>query len=94
MKLTPVKYATSHEDFFIELRNSEKNHWAVIRHGLVLNKDLQMEYEPLPSSRDEEFFQRCRFNSPEEASEYLQKFLEVETARIEAKLAQLKEQNK
>lgn len=38
---------------------SEK--WAVRRNGRVLNKQGEWEWEPMPSSRDEEFLARCRF---------------------------------
>ncbi len=41
--------------------------WA-IKMGLhVLNKFGQWEYEPIPSSRDEAYFERCRYSTPEEA---------------------------
>ena len=41
--------------------------WAVVDHGLVLNKSGEWEYEPIPSSRDDEFLARCRFDSFDEA---------------------------
>src|SRR6185503_10161215 len=41
--------------------------WAVRRAGFCLAKDGEWEWEPLPSSRDEEFLSRCRFFSYEEA---------------------------
>jgi hypothetical protein len=41
--------------------------WAVRRHGDCLNKQGEWEYEPMPSSRDDEFLARCRFDSPAEA---------------------------
>jgi hypothetical protein len=81
LNLTPVKYATNQEEVYIELRNPEQNHWAVTRHGSVLNKDLEFEYEPMPSSRDEDFFNRCRFRSVEEAAQYLTKYQERKAKR-------------
>lgn len=39
--------------------------WAVRRNVRCLNKQCEWEYEPQPSSRDESFFSRCRFVSPE-----------------------------
>jgi hypothetical protein len=41
--------------------------WAVRRNGDCLNKDGEWEWEPLPSSRDDEFIKRCRFASHTEA---------------------------
>lgn len=41
--------------------------WAVCHLGFVLNKELEWEDEPLPSSRTEEFIQRTRWGSYEEA---------------------------
>ena len=35
--------------------------WAVRRGGNVLGRDGEWEYEPLPSSRDDDFFARFRF---------------------------------
>lgn len=43
--------------------------WTVRRHGYCLNREAEWEYEPMPSSRDDEFFGRCRFDSLEEAVE-------------------------
>lgn len=41
--------------------------WAVRRMGECLNKSGEWEWEPMPSSRDDEFLERCRFASAEEA---------------------------
>lgn len=41
--------------------------WAVLDCGFVLNKDGVWEYEPMPSSRDDEFLDRCRFDTFEDA---------------------------
>jgi hypothetical protein len=37
--------------------------YAVRCAGSVINKDGEWEYEPQPSSRDEDFFARCRFDT-------------------------------
>lgn len=37
--------------------------WAVRRMSACLNRDGEWEYEPMPSSRDDEFYARCRFDS-------------------------------
>lgn len=35
--------------------------WAVVETGCCLNHDGEWEVEPLPSSRDDAFLERCRF---------------------------------
>lgn len=47
----------------------EKAKWAVRDGGDCLNKKGKFEYEPMPSSRTEDFLNRCRFSSTEEALE-------------------------
>ena len=46
--------------------------WAVRRNGNCLGKGGEWEYEPMPSSRDDEFLERCRFSTPMEAFQCLQ----------------------
>lgn len=41
--------------------------WAILDHKFCLDKDGDWVIQPLPSSRDDEFMQRCRFDSAEEA---------------------------
>lgn len=41
--------------------------WVVCQAGEVLNKKGHWEWEPLPSSRTDNFLQRTRFDSPQEA---------------------------
>jgi hypothetical protein len=48
--------------------------WAIREHGLVFNKEGKWEDEPMPSSRNKEFFTRCRFSSVDEALEVWFKF--------------------
>jgi hypothetical protein len=52
----------------LELRSDRggKKKWAIVDNG-VLNKKGDWEYEPLPSSRDDAFLERTRFDSIEEA---------------------------
>mgnify|MGYP001192268883 CR=1 FL=1 len=75
MKLTPVKFETDNNDVFIEMRKqrdkSEK--WVITRHGSVLAKDCEWEFEPSPSSRDDAFIERTRFNTFDEAVQFLSK---------------------
>lgn len=41
--------------------------WAVRRLGRCLNRAGEWEFEPMPSSRDEAFLARCRFQGREDA---------------------------
>ena len=46
--------------------------WAVIDEcGFVLAKNEQWDYEPTPSNRTEEFIRNTRFETPEQALEFL-----------------------
>lgn len=38
--------------------------WAIRFKGLTMNRDGEWEWEPIPSSRDDEYMQRCRFGAP------------------------------
>lgn len=46
--------------FVITIEDRGKG-WAVCWMGDVLTKDGTWEWEPRPSSRDDDFFRRCRF---------------------------------
>jgi hypothetical protein len=41
--------------------------WAVRQLSHCLNRDGEWEYQPQPSSRDDAFYARCRFDSLEQA---------------------------
>lgn len=41
--------------------------WAIRKNGNVLNKEGEWEWEPMPSSRDDEFLARARFATAEQA---------------------------
>ena len=48
--------------------SDEKPDTFAIRHcGDCLNKSGQWEYEPMPPHREDDFYERCRFASIEEA---------------------------
>lgn len=52
----------------VRVRNRETDErWAVRDGQFCLNKQGKFEYEPLPSNRDDAFFERCRWDSPHEA---------------------------
>lgn len=38
--------------------------WAVRFKGMTLNARCEWEWEPIPSSRDEDYIRRCRFATP------------------------------
>jgi hypothetical protein len=44
--------------------------WAIVGDCGCLAHDGEWEYEPLPSSRSEEFFERCRWYTAAEAMEF------------------------
>jgi len=48
--------------------------YAVRQAGAVLSKSGEWEHEPIPSSRDDAFFLRCRFDSWEEAAKAILKY--------------------
>ena len=54
----------------------EKNIWKVYYFRECLSKDLEWVYESQPSSRTEDFLEKTRFSSPEEALLCYKKFLE------------------
>lgn len=50
--------------------------WAVYRNGSPLSKEGEWEYEPIPSSRDDAYLKRCRYDSIEEALRHWQEWLQ------------------
>ena len=51
--------------------------WAVRKGGNCLTKTGEWEWEPMPSSRTDDFYERCRFESLEKA---LQTYLDSSNA--------------
>jgi hypothetical protein len=43
----------------------------------VLNKLGEWEFEPLPSSRDDDFLSRCRYATPIDARDSFMRFLQA-----------------
>ena len=62
-ELSPPRFVRMNSPFY----DGEK--WAVRWHGRCLTKTAEWEYEPLPSSRDDAFYARCRFDTLEQAVE-------------------------
>lgn len=59
--ISPVTFDRMRSPFY------EGEKWAVRRNSSCLAKDGEWEYELIPSSRDDEFYARCRFDSLAEA---------------------------
>ena len=58
--------ARGRADAFLERRGIyDEDRWAISDRGAVLNNLLEWEWEPLPSSRDDEFLERTRFTMKE-----------------------------
>ena len=53
--------------------------WKVDAEAMCLNKSGEWEYEPLPSSRDDDFMARCRFATADKAIEAARKALKEPT---------------
>lgn len=81
MKLIPMTYAIKElQDIFLENRDPEQRHpdrssWAIVSGSECMAKDGEWEYEPMPSNRDEDFFERCRYTY-EEAVQALEKLVD------------------
>lgn len=63
--MKPVKYYIGN-DIYLENRDPEDRFghgkvWAITRHGSCFNTELEWEWEPMPSSRDEEYLNRNRY---------------------------------
>lgn len=66
-----VKGRPAHDEITIEnVRQPDgPDRWAIRKGGSCLAKDGNWEFEPLPSSRSEAFFMRCRYATLESALE-------------------------
>lgn len=60
---TPESYRYCATEITVQKRSATQ--WCVSNGASVWSKDGQWEYEPLPSNRDEEFFQRTRYSLDE-----------------------------
>jgi hypothetical protein len=75
---TPVKFEYGKPDtrqfdgIYVETRDGfDGRKWAITQRGNCFAKDGTWEYEPVPSSRDDDFRKRCRWDTAEEAAEFL-----------------------
>ena len=74
---TVVKYSLPNGASIEKVASSR---WAVRHLGECLNKNGEYEPEPQPSSRDDGFLDRCRFDSPEDAYMALDRAIKMEKA--------------
>ena len=56
---------TDKHTWTITVTDGMRHGWAVRWMGECLNSDGEWEYEPIPSSREDDFFARCRFPEQE-----------------------------
>lgn len=61
--LFPPRFVRMNSPFY------DGERWAVRWYGHCLTKTAEWEYEPMPSSRDDAFYARCRFDTLEQAVE-------------------------
>ena len=56
-------------DVRLERRKNREgiSRWAVVNRSCVLNKEGEWEWEPIPSSRTDEYLARTRFDTPSDA---------------------------
>ena len=69
MKLATISAYALPDGMTIEMASQRNGavKWVVRNSVGCLNRDGEFEYEPMPSSRDDDFLARCRFDTPEEA---------------------------
>lgn len=93
MKLIPIRYRlpwthyingdTLHMFASIDATNFDAignpTKWCVREGGSCLNDEGEFEYEPNPSSRDDDFLKRTRFDSAEEAYRLAEKWMKNDT---------------
>lgn len=60
----------------LERRSRNQDGWAIVRLGFVFNTFGEWEWEPMPSGRSEDFLQRTRWNSAQEAKEAFERLKE------------------
>jgi hypothetical protein len=61
-----VKFELNGE-YGIYVEDRGKGKWAVTYGGMCLGRNGEWDYEPMPSSRTDEWIAANRFDSPEEA---------------------------
>lgn len=75
LELVPVKYSVGLPQYQIFIENRGKG-WAITMGNQCMGKDGRFDIEPQLSSRDDDFFKKFRFETKEEAFEFLKKKVE------------------
>lgn len=65
--LKPVKYSIGLDQYHIYIEERSENSWALTYKGSCMDLEGEFNSEPSPSNRSEEFIQKHRFKTPEEA---------------------------
>lgn len=60
----------------------EVSSWVVKNCDEVLNKDGEWEYEPMPSSRTDDFLERTRFSNLEDARRAYEKYRKEQNDKL------------
>lgn len=80
IEIKPVKYEViinGEKQKYIYIESRGKDAWAVCEMGEVLNSSGDFEYESMPSSRTDEFINRTRFKTVEEAVKMIEQFYKI-----------------
>lgn len=56
--------------------------WAIVSNGASLSRQLDFEYSPSPSKRDNDFYKRCRFDNPIDALILFEKYLKTSNDQL------------
>lgn len=74
LRIIPITNIYEQEIVIVERKGRDVTRWSISRsmgQDCCLNRDGQWEIEPIPSSRHEEFYRRCRFDNHIQASAFL-----------------------
>ena len=75
MRIRITRIESNDGEYFIELKDKNKNLWGVMDFGNRMNRNGKWDYEPLPSSRTDKWIKDHSFTF-KEAKEKLKKIEE------------------
>lgn len=59
------------ENYKVYIKRTSSNRWGIFIYGnSCVNKQGEVEYQGMPSNRDDDFFNRCRFDDLQKAIAY------------------------
>lgn len=74
--LKPIRYQYADSPIYVETRGNER--WVAVNDmRMVLNHDLEWEFEKSPSNRDDDFIARTRYPSVQEALDQLNRLFKM-----------------